>query len=48
VDKETAWMWANTRKGYWRTAYSPILLKVLSNERFKRAEYLSFVDCYSV
>jgi group II intron reverse transcriptase/maturase len=48
VDKETAWMWANTRKGYWRTAHSPILLKVLSNERFKRAEYLSFVDCYSV
>jgi len=47
VDKEAAWMWANTRKGYWRTAHSPILLKVLSNKRFKRVGYLSFVECYS-
>jgi group II intron reverse transcriptase/maturase len=47
IDKEQAWMWANTRKGYWRTAHSPILLKSLSNERFKRAGYLSLMDCYS-
>ncbi|WP_136479708.1 group II intron reverse transcriptase/maturase [Acetivibrio thermocellus] len=47
LDKKTAWMWANTRKGYWRTAHSPILSRVLSNERFKRAGYLSFVECYS-
>jgi RNA-directed DNA polymerase len=47
IDEETAWMWANTRKGYWRTAHSPILAKALSNERFKRAGYLSFVECYS-
>jgi RNA-directed DNA polymerase len=47
LGKETAWMWANTRKGYWRTAHSPILCKALSNERFKRAGYLSFVECYS-
>lgn len=47
LDKETAWMWANTRKGYWRIAHSPILLRVLSNERFKRAGYLSFAECYS-
>jgi len=25
LDEERAWMWANTRKGYWRTAHSPIL-----------------------
>ncbi|WP_181482307.1 group II intron reverse transcriptase/maturase, partial [Tepidibacillus sp. HK-1] len=42
VSEEQAWMWANTRKGYWRTAHSPILTKALSNERFKRAGYLSF------
>ena len=48
IDKERAWMWANTRKGYWRTAHSPILLSVLNNERFKRAGYLSFMECYSV
>lgn len=47
VDEERAWMWANTRKGYWRTAHSPILLRVLSNERLKRAGYLGLMECYS-
>ena len=46
LDEERAWMWANTRKGYWRTAHSPILTRVLSNERFKRAGYLSFLEYY--
>ena len=23
--RQKAWMWANTRKGYWRIAHSPIL-----------------------
>ena len=45
--EEQAWMWANTRKGYWRTAHSPILLRSLSKERFKRAGYLSLMECYS-
>nr|WP_269746131.1 group II intron maturase-specific domain-containing protein [Syntrophaceticus schinkii] len=47
IKEEQAWMWANTRKGYWRTAHSPILLKTLSNERFKRVGYLSLTECYS-
>lgn len=47
IKDEQAWMWANTRKGYWRTAHSPILLRALSNERFKRAGYLSLMECYS-
>lgn len=47
IQEEQAWMWANTRKGYWRTAHSPILTKALSNERFKRVGYLSFSECYS-
>jgi len=47
IKEEQAWMWANTRKGYWRTAHSPILTKALSNERFKRVGYLSFSECYS-
>ena len=46
IPKEQAWMWANTRKGYWRTAHSPILTRALSNERFKRVGYLSFSDIY--
>ncbi len=45
--EEQAWMWANTRKGYWHIAHSPILSKSLSNERFKRAGYLSLMECYS-
>ena len=47
IKEEQAWMWSNTRKGYWRTAHSPILLIALSNERFKRAGYLSLMECYS-
>jgi group II intron reverse transcriptase/maturase len=47
LDEKRAWMWANTRKGYWRTAHSPILLRVLSNDLIKRAGYLSFLECYS-
>jgi group II intron reverse transcriptase/maturase len=47
IDEERAWMWANTRKGYWRTAHSPILTRTLSNARFKQTGYLSFDDCYS-
>ncbi|WP_041272692.1 group II intron reverse transcriptase/maturase [Desulfitobacterium hafniense] len=48
IPKQKAWMWANTRKGYWRVANSPILMQALSNERFKRAGYLSFIEYYSV
>ncbi|TWH57792.1 RNA-directed DNA polymerase [Desulfitobacterium sp. LBE] len=47
ISKEKAWMWANTRKGYWRTAHSPILRTALPNKRFEQAGYLSFTGCYS-
>ena len=47
IQEDRAWMWSNTRKGYWRTAHSPILLSALSNERIKRAGYLSLMECYS-
>ena len=47
IPTRTAWMWSNTRKGYWHTAHSPILLISLSNERIKRAGYPSFVECYA-
>lgn len=47
LDKERAWMWANTRKGYWRIAHSPILSITLSNDRIRRAGYLGFLECYS-
>jgi len=47
LDEERAWMWANTRKGYWRTAHSPILSRVLPNDLIRCAGYLSFLECYS-
>jgi len=47
IDKETAWKWANTRKGYWRVAHSQILSIAIPNKLIKRAGYLSFMECYS-
>ncbi len=46
ASKDQAWQWANTRKGYWRTANSPILSTTLSNERFKRTGYISFQEYF--
>ena len=32
VQEEQAWMWANTRKGYWRTSKSPVLSTTMTND----------------
>lgn len=32
ISEERAWMWANTRLGYWRTAGSPVLTRSLTNK----------------
>jgi hypothetical protein len=32
IDKSKAWEFANTRKGYWRAAGSPILTRTFINE----------------
>jgi len=48
VDEKKAWIWANTRKSYWRIAHSPILTVTLSPDRFKRSGYLSFNGMLSV
>ncbi|GHS99116.1 group II intron reverse transcriptase/maturase [Bacteroidia bacterium] len=47
MKKAKAWEYANTRKGYWHTANSPILSTSISNERLKRAGYIFFTDYYS-
>ena len=47
IDRKKAWEWANTRKGYWRIANSPILCRAISNELLKRARYLSLMECFS-
>jgi RNA-directed DNA polymerase len=35
VSKQQAYEWSNTRKGYCRTAHSPILQRTITNERLK-------------
>ena len=48
VDKYKAWMFANTRKGYWHTANSPIVSIAIKTENLKQAGYLFFSDYYKV
>jgi RNA-directed DNA polymerase len=46
IPKQKAWEFANTRKGYWRTAVSPILKRSITNERLLLAGYIFFSDYY--
>ena len=41
-----AWEYANTRKGCWRIANSPILQQSLDNETLENLGYLNFSDYY--
>ncbi|MBR3530001.1 MAG: hypothetical protein IKN83_01410 [Bacteroidaceae bacterium] len=47
ISRWWAWQWANTRKGYWRIADSPILHRAISNERLASQGYPSLVGIYS-
>jgi len=44
INKQKAWMFANTRKGYWHTAGSPILGTSITNLRLHKAGYLFFSE----
>jgi group II intron reverse transcriptase/maturase len=46
IDKAKAWEFANTRKGFWRTAKSPILHRSLTTEKLRNMGYLFFSDYY--
>ncbi len=46
MSKSNAEKFSNTRKGYWRTAGSPILHRSLSNQKLKEIGYLYFYDYY--
>ena len=46
IPKHKAWEFANTRKGYWNTAKSPIMNRTLTNARLFDAGYLFFTDYY--
>jgi RNA-directed DNA polymerase len=46
IQKQQAWEYANTRKGYWRISNSPILSKSLDNNTLKGLGFLFFSDYY--
>jgi len=46
IPRPKAWEFANTRKGYWRVADSPILNRSITNERLKQAGFIFFSDYY--
>ena len=46
IPKSKAWEYANTRKGYWRIANSPILSRSISNQRLQDRGYFFFSDYY--
>lgn len=46
IPKYKAWEFANTRKGYWNTAKSPIMNRTITNARLQEAGYLFFTDYY--
>ena len=46
TDKNKAWEFANTRKGYWRTVHSPILTTSLSNKTIASLGIVSMTDYY--
>jgi RNA-directed DNA polymerase len=41
LENHKAWEYANTRKGYWQTANSPILARTLTNEYLEKQGFLS-------
>jgi group II intron reverse transcriptase/maturase len=47
IDKIQAWKWANTRKGYWHTANSPILNWSITNSKLRAAGYVFLSDVYA-
>jgi hypothetical protein len=46
IDEAKSWEFANTKKGYWRTANSPILKRSLQNDVLKKMGYLFCSDFY--
>ena len=46
ASKQKAWEHANTRKGYWRTAKSPILHTTITNSKLEKAGLISLFNTY--
>jgi len=47
ISKQKAWEFANTRKGYWRIAKSPILQRSITNARLEKAGLVSLLEIYT-
>ena len=47
IPKGKAWEFANTRKGYWRTAKSPILHRSITNTKLEKAGLVSLLNIYT-
>jgi group II intron reverse transcriptase/maturase len=47
IPRQKAWEFANTRKGLWRTADSPILHRSITNKSLLQAGYIFFSDYYN-
>lgn len=48
INKQKSWEYANTRKGYWRIAKSPILSRTLTNAYLEKLGYKSLVKRYQL
>lgn len=50
IDKYQAYMWGNSRLGYWRIAGSYILCRAITSEKLSMASYVtltgSYLECY--
>ena len=46
IVKYKAWEFANTRKGYWHTARSPILTRSVTSDRLRQAGFIFFLEYY--
>ncbi|WP_276425106.1 group II intron maturase-specific domain-containing protein, partial [Halalkalibacterium halodurans] len=46
IKKAKAWQWANSRKGYWRVAHSPIMDYALNSEYWKGQGLMSLAERY--
>ena len=46
ITQEQAWQWANTRKGYWRIAGSPILSRALPDKYLESLGLINFKQRY--
>jgi RNA-directed DNA polymerase len=47
IPTDKAWEFANTRKGYWRIANSPILAISITNVRLEKAGLVSLLKIYT-